>query len=709
MTPRIIRVFLLLMSAVSVSMAAPASDTAFARVLNQAITDSLSRLRDSLQAQRDRDNAVDSLADDRPARTYLRASDPSLFAAASGSVGDDYPMGPGDGLVLTVWGQKQARYDLEVDRDGQVQIPSLGVVSLNGLNFGETRRLIGRKLSGIYSGISSGGTQYDLTISKLRQIRVFVVGDVRKPGGYMLTGATSVLQAVAIAGGPTELGSDRTVIIGDGPQARRVDLYQYLFLGRRPKGDVLRDGDIVRIPAAMGVAEVRGGAARPGRYEIVPGETALSLLELAGGFGPRGAEGTPINLIRRVAGGTTAALVGPGATALGGIEDSPVGAGDVLEVPVRVLGRRTSPVITGAVARPGTYGWVAGLKLGRLLELAGGTTNQAILERAVVYRNNGSRDGVVMRVALSGGEDLEIQAEDSVVVGSLLDTLTTPKQVRVSGAVRSPGEYRWSAGMTVKDLILLAGGFQPWADPSKTRIDAPTKGTSSSTSRIVAMDPRLVPSGSDPEIVAGGLVHVPSQPGGSSSVVRLEGYVVSPGHISLIGSRENVSAVVTRAGGLHPDAYGQGAQLHRASEGRIPFDLSKALKDPGSPDDVLLLQGDSLYVPHVPATVQVRGEVNQPTAVLWRKGKDWDWYVENAGGMTDSAMKSAVYIIYADGSIRTRDGGMPDPGPGAVVVVPRLEPPRRSTTAEKISAFGVIASAITSLVTAWAIYMTVDN
>lgn len=709
MTPRIISCFLLLVSALTTTPAAPAPDTSFARILDRAIADSLSRLRDSLQAQRDRDKAVDTLADDRPARTYLRASDPTLFAAVSGSVGDDYPMGPGDALILNVWGQKQARYDLEVDRDGQVQIPSVGVVSLNGLTFGESRRLIGRKLSSIYSGISSGVTQFDLTISKLRQIRVFVVGDVRKPGGYMLTGATSVLQAVAIAGGPTELGSDRTVIVGDGPQARRVDLYQYLFLGRRPKGDVLRDGDIVRVPPAQGVAEVRGGAARPGRYEIVPGETALSLFELAGGFGPRGAEGTPLNLVRRVANGTSASLVGVGAAALGGMDDASVGTGDVLEVPFKTLGRRTSPVVSGAVARPGTYGWVAGLKLGRLLELAGGVTNQAIPDRVVVYRNNGSPDGQVLRVDQDGSANFEIHPEDSIVVGSLLDTVTAPKQVRVSGAVRNPGEYRWSAGMTAKDLVLLAGGFQPWADPSRTRIDAPTKGTSSSTSRIVALDPRLLPTGTDPEIVAGGVVHVPSLARGSSAVVRLEGYVVSPGHISLVGSRERISAVVARAGGLLPDAYGQGAHLLRASEGRIPFDLAKALEDPGSSDDVLLLDGDSLYVPHVPATVQVRGEVNQPTSVLWRKGKDWDWYVENAGGMTDSAMKSAVYVIYADGSIRTRDGGLSDPGPGSVVVVPRLEPPRRSTTAEKITAFGVIASAITSLVTAWAIYMTVDS
>jgi len=709
MTPRIIRAFLMISIAVPAAWTAPVADTSVARVFERAISDSLARLRDSLRVQLVRESAADSAFDDRPARAYLRTSDPSLFASTSGSVGEEYPIGPGDGLVLTVWGQKQARYDLEVDRDGRVQIPSVGVVSLNGLTYGEARRVIGQKLAAVYSGISSGVTQFDLTLSKLRQIRVFVVGDVRKPGGYMLAGATSVLHAVAVAGGPTEKGSDRTVLVGEGAKARRVDLYQYLFLGRRPKGDILRDGEIVRVPPAQGVAEVRGGAARPGWYEIVPGETAMSLFELAGGFGPAGAAGTPVNLVHRTDGGTSATMVGAGAVALGGVDDAAVGAGDLLEVPLRVVGRRTSPVITGAVARPGTYGFVPGLKLGRLLELAGGAVEQAILDRAVVYRNDGTRDGAVLRVSLAAGADFVLQAEDSVVVGSLRDTLAAPRMVRVSGAVRRPGEYRWSGGMTAKDLVSLAGGFQPWADPARTRIDAPSRGEAGSTSRVVALDPRLLPTGSDPEILAGGLVHVPSVPGGSSSVVRLEGYVASPGHVAMLSGRERVSSVVTRAGGLLPDAYGQGARLLRPSEGRIPFDLSQALAHPGSSDDVLLLDGDSLFVPHVPATVQVQGEVNHPTSVLWRKGKDWDWYVENAGGMTDSAMKSAVYVVYADGSTRTLGGGLPDPGPGAVVVVPRLVPPQRSTTAEKITAFGVIAGAITSLVTAWAIYQTVDS
>lgn len=691
----------------SSSIAAQAPmDSTILKMMEKVVSDSVSRLRDSIRSNSL--NAPDTLEpeDDRPARRYLRISEPTLFAEVSGSVGKDYPIGPGDVLVLSVWGQKQAKYDLEVDRDGQVQIPSIGVVSLNGLNFEESRIAIGRRLGASYSGIQSGTTQFDLTLSKLKQVRVFVVGDVKKPGGYLLTGATSVLQAVGLAGGPTALGSDRVVYVGSGNQKRRVDLYQYLFLGERPKNDIVRDGEVVRVPPSGGYVEVQGAAARPGRYEILPEETSESILEIAGGFGPGGAVGSPINLVRRSAGGTVALLVGKGAEALGGMTSSPVSDGDVLFVPSRISNRRTSPVIQGGVVRPGTYGWTAGLTVSRLIEMAGGVAPRALVDRVLIYRGITSGEGSALRVDLVSAANTIVQPDDSIVVGASKDSLTEVRTVRVHGAVGNPGTYRWAPGMRLKDLLLIAGGLQPWADKSQVRIDVLSpQGVPSS--KVVAFDGSLLVGGEDPELVAGGIVNVPSLESwtGSGSVV-LNGLVRSPGPVAIAGRRERVSKVVAKAGGLLPEGHAHGAVLYRGLEGRVPFNLAQALRKPGSDDDLYLLSGDSIHVPHVPATVTVKGEVNRPTTVLYRKGKDWAWYVENAGGLTDSAMSKAVYVIQADGSGSTREEGIDDPGPGAVVVVPRLVPPQRANLTEKISAFGTIAGAIASLVTAWAIYQT---
>ena len=145
---------------------------------------SLEKLRDSLKiAQQVQTARLDSIKDDRPGRAYLRTAEPSLFIGHTGSVGPEYPIGPGDVLILYIWGQKQAKYELEVDRDGQVQIPTVGVVSLNGATFQEARRIIGKRLGGLYSGLGSGLTNFDLTMDKLKQVRVFVMVDVFRPGG----------------------------------------------------------------------------------------------------------------------------------------------------------------------------------------------------------------------------------------------------------------------------------------------------------------------------------------------------------------------------------------------------------------------------------------------------------------------------------------------------------------------------------------------
>ena len=684
--------------------ATPVPDSVIARIAALLVTDSLSSLRDSIRSGALSPSRIDSSDDVRPAREFLRVSDPSLFASTSGSVGDDYPLGPGDELVLTIWGQKQAQYNIVVDRDGQIQIPSAGALSLNGTNFGDARKAIGRKLSAIYSGVGSGTTQFDVTLAKLKQIRVFVVGEVARPGGYTLQGATSTMQAVALAGGPTPRGSDRVAKVTNGTTTTTVDLYEYLFLGRRPAGDILRDGSVVRIPAALGTAQVRGGAARPGRYEVIPGETTQSLLDIAGGLSPRGAADMPMNLVRASGGYTSSLLVGPKAAELGGSPLQPVGPGDVLEVPLARAPRRGAPVIAGSVLRPGTYPWTENLTLKRLVDLAGGPLSTSYLDRVVVFRTDSKGQAFVLRTSLSGGADTPLRFSDSVVVGDIADAKDTSRTVSITGAVQQPLTVVWGSGLKVKDMVVLAGGWKPGADPARIRLDIVSPDGASS-SKTVNLDSSLGSLAQDVEIPSSAIIHVPGiDPSESLRRVVLEGQVFQAGPHALLKPRERIATVVARAGGLRPEGYASGATLHRAGEGRIPFDLARALKDPKSDDNLLLLDGDSLHVPHVPATVKIEGEVHRAGTTLWRKGKDWDWYVRNAGGMTDSAMSEGVYVVYADGSVGTLKDGLADPTPGSVVVVPRQVPPPKSTTIEKINAFATVVTAVGAILTVYLIY-----
>ncbi|HOX52476.1 MAG TPA: SLBB domain-containing protein [Fibrobacteria bacterium] len=678
--------------------------------------DSLTTLLDSIALEHVRDSIrkielsrVDAtLQGERPGRKFLVTSDTSLFANHTGSVGPDYPLGPGDGLILTIWGQKQARYELEIDRDGQVQLPGLGLVSLNGASFGDAKKIFSRRLATIYSGINSGTTQFDLTMQKLKQIRVFVLGEVQKPGGYLLSGNISSLQALALSGGPTKFGSERTVIITRGEDAFTVDLYAYLFLGKRPKRDVLQDGDILRIPPANGTVSVQGASGRPGRYEVIPGETLADVLAYSAGFAPDLEPDLPLRLVRSSGGSRTSVLLASAREIAKTSRTIVVQSDDVIQIPSKPKALRASPVVTGGVRNPGAYPYSPGLTVSQLVHLAGGPSNDAFLSRVILFRFDSTGTAKVLRMDLNSRIEMPVFPTDSVVVPQRdLSETDTSLQVEIYGAVKYPGRHPWKKGMQAKDLVLLAGGFLPSADTRYIRIDERDLNGVNSKSSVVAIDTGLRIESGDQSIRARTLVDVPFLPGmAATSKIKVTGLVQSPGTYAILAPNEKISAVVRRAGGLAPGAYPQGAVLWRPSEGRIPFDLQLALKKPGSDDNVMLLGGDSLFVPATPATVTVAGRVNHPTKVLWRDGESWKWYVNSAGGFADSANLEGVYVQYADGSIRSYDQGLDDPTPGSTVFVPRKDPPRTSTTSEKISAFGTILTAIATVLTVYVLYVT---
>jgi len=182
--------------------------------------------------------------------------------------------------------------------------------------------------------------------------------------------------------------------------------------------------------------------------------------------------------------------------------------------------------------------------------------------------------------------------------------------------------------------------------------------------------------------------------------VEIRGWVARPGRYSLQRSGERLSSLWGRVGGLQPDAYLKGAKLIRPDgTGRIQINFENALLHKDSYDDLPLRAGDSIYIPMRPATVLVSGRVNSPANIVWREGKSWKWYVQQAGGFSDSADEEKIYIRYADGSVQTRDNGISDkPNPGSEVVVPFRKPPEPTTIKDFLSGLNlVLATAIAGL------------
>jgi polysaccharide biosynthesis/export protein len=632
----------------------------------------------------------------------LRTADPSLFASTGGSVGADYQVGPGDQLIISVWGQKQARYDVTVDRDGQIYLDGVGMVSLNGASFQEAEKIIGRKLGSIYSGMNAGYSHYDVTMGKLKQIRVFVVGDVEHPGGYVFSGASTALQAVATAGGPTDLGSDRTALINRGGQSIEIDLYQYLFLGKRAPKDGLHDGDVVRVPVRRQGVRIDGAVGRPGIYEMLPNETTSNLLEFAGGLTSLAAN-APMTLSRLYENGRRdAGSLGSPQDAAEGRRRDPVKDGDWIVVQTGSSRSLSSLFISGAIRYPGIYPYQPGSTLATLLSTAGGITERTLTSRAIILREDTLGNRTTLRASLDQAAQVTLFPMDSVVLADRVALDSAPETVTITGAVRNPGTFAWRQGLRLKDLIVLAGGFLPQADIHAIHVDHKDPRGTLVEGRTLDLDSSLAPNSKDALLEGQTLVSVPAIPGWSPlRTVKLHGLFAHPETYSLKAETERISSVVARAGGPLRDAYTEGAVLLRKNVGRLQIDLPRALKRKGSDDDISLVDGDTLLLPPRPATVFVQGRVRKPGHVLWHEGKDWEWYVDMAGGPSDSASEDDIYIEYADGSVRTDRQGLKSPNPGSVVTVPFKVPSQRASTMEVLTVISTIVGILATSATLW--------
>lgn len=630
----------------------------------------------------------------------FQTATPELFGAASGSVGPDYALGSGDELVLTLWGDREARLVQSVDRDGQVSFEGIGTISLAGKTLAQGESALRARLARVYSGM--GSTQHmDLTLGKLKRIRVFVVGEAQKPGAYFLSGNTSILSALYMAKGPSPLGTERKILVRRGTREFSIDLYGLLFEGRRPPEDALQDGDVVRIASHGPLVTVRGAVKRPGIYEMLPEEKPSQLVKYAGGL-VAGAADQGMTVSRLYPGGRRDNLLYPSplapetaqtATAFSDSDQVLVFAGSDPS--------RTSVAAMGSVRFPGGYPWTTGMTAADLLTKAGGPDDSAFDGRLLVRRTDSLGRLGILRAPLINCASLLLTPGDTLVVFNRRK-MSDSDSVLISGAVRLPGIFRFREGMTVKDLILQAGGFLPSAEFGKVRLEEGHHDSASATTTWLSLDSSLDAQAADTPLDPGQHLAVPWNPRWYvPEAVVLRGWVQRPGLYYLKTPGERLSSVLERAGGIKTGGFARAASFVRArdSVGRVQIDLAKALSKPGSNWDVPLRGGDTLTIPDQPATVRVSGYVNYPTSIMYEKGRSWKWYIARAGGTADSADADKIWVRYADGSILSRDYGLQDPDPGSEIVVPKAPPPEKMKTGEKVQIFGSLASTMLTIVT----------
>lgn len=638
----------------------------------------------------------------------------------AGPVDASYKIGPRDVLALILTGGVENSYTLDVTREGFVVIPQVGQVYVANLTLEQASDMIFRRMQSVYSNLGRGpgaGTHFFLTVAKLRTNQVFVIGDAMAPGSYQVSSAGTVLTALYAAGGPSDNGSLRDIELRrDGRTIGKLDVYGYLTKGDASQDLRLETGDVVFVPVHGARVQVQGEVIRPAVYELASGETLRDLIQMSGGFTAQA--GRRRVLVHRIVPATqrdgeggrdrTVLDVTSDQLATGFGPALPLEDGDVVEVfpvPEKV---RNLVSVAGAVWTPGPQGFAAGMKLSDAIKRAGGVKPD--VKDILVTRLQSDQTRLQLRATFRDTlgtlvSDLALQEDDSITVFGTSE-FRPDRYVIITGAVNKGGRYPWREGMTMRDLVHLAGGLDDGAYLGEAEIarlpESREDGTLAKTIRVALDSAYLLERGldgkyngppgmaaptekaPDVELMPYDNVLILRQPDWQlERSVTITGEVKFPGTYALLSKTDRVSDLVARAGGLLPRGYVAGAVFTRPAGGlgRIGVDLDEALHDPSSRDNLVLMPGDSLHIPRFRPTVKVEGAVNSPIAVAYIPGKDLQYYIDAAGGARYDADLHRSYVRQPNGIVdpyRTRPlfvpNHKPKPDAGATVVVPAKDP-----------------------------------
>ncbi len=646
---------------------------------------------------------------------------------AGGPVDASYRLGPGDQLVLILTGDVEEAYTLDVTREGFVVIPVVGQIPVASLTLGELDSVLRKRLARVYSGLGNT-TRFSLSVARLRSNQVFVVGDVKQPGSYRISSAGTALTALYSAGGPSDRGSLRAIEIRRrGAAAQKFDIYNYLIRGDA-SGDVrLENGDVLFVPPHGARVRIHGGVLRPATYELRAGETLDDLVTSAGGFTDDASRRTV--RIERIVPPAQRTAEGSDRIVLDvAVSDARephtwtavrLEGGDIVDVPRVATRVRRRITVKGNVWQPGSQGITANESLTEALLRAGGLKPDTYLGRVIISRLRADSTREQVRATLrdlSGAtvDPVILREDDEVTVFSLTE-FRAPRFVAVSGAVLRTGQYEYHEGMTLRDLVLLAGGLHPSAalrDAEIARLPRTREeGVIATTLRAPLDSSYLVTSSS----MAPNATEVALEPYDNVLIFRqpdwqlqqtvvLSGEVNYPGVYSLRSKTERLADLIARAGGLTNSAYAGGITFARADGGlgRVGIDLPGVLKNPRDRDNLLLLAGDSVHVPRFNALVTIAGSVNSPLAVPYEPGQSLGHYIRAAGGATTEGDLDRVWVQQSNGKVESRHSRLwffsasPDPTPGSRVFVPAKDVNAKKDWAQLL---GTTAQVLGSIVT----------
>jgi protein involved in polysaccharide export with SLBB domain len=654
--------------------------------------------------------------------------------SAVGPVDPGYLVGPGDILRLTVWGQAEFQYELTVDREGRVFISNIGQIFVMGTPLEKLEQKLKNQMSKYYSGLAANPPTVfmDVTIEKLRPLRIFVMGEVAHPGGYTISSYATVFNALYAVGGPIVRGTLRNVrVIRDSKVVTEVDLYDYLLKGKNTSDVRLQNNDVVFVPLRGKTVSIRGNVRRQAIYELKGGENFSTLLEFCGGLLP---SAYTLNAqVERIKSFDQRSTIDDRIVLdipLNDIltkkaEDFTLLDSDDIEVFPILDVMKNFVTIRGPVYRPGRYELGKVKTVRELITAAEGVLPLIYSPKAYISRL--SRDELNREIIpfdlqkvmdKSQNEDIPLKSKDDVILLSIEVAEVKNQFVNITGQVKKPGQYPLQTNMTLEDLILLAGGFEEDVDLTDAEVARLRPGGYEGDSLVVLLWPKisdkfsyaeknvekLSPNSEDARtflLQHRDIIRIRSNPKyNKHRNVILTGDIAYPGAYSLAKKGETLSEILTRSGGTTPTSYLGGSEFWRNGK-RLLVDFEKAFVQRDFLHDVIMLSGDSIFVPSRPYTVSVYGEVNNPGLLSYIRGDDVSDYVKRAGGLTDSA--SYAILIQPTGESQEINFGWlssdPDVPEGSTIRVLKIQPPNPAEKVDVTSlvkdTFAILTSAAT--------------
>ena len=617
--------------------------------------------------------------------------------------GPDYILGTGDTLQIRIWGKIEEQMTVSLDNNGQIYLPKVGIVSLAGVRYGAVPQVIKRALSKYYVNF-----EVSATLGSMRSIKVFVLGEVNTPGAYDMSSMSTVMMSLYASGGLTKMGSLRKVqLIRNRKLIKTLDFYDYLMSGNRSQDTLLQNFDTVFIPVIGDVVKVTGLVKRPGIYELKGNETIYDAIEtLAGGFGIT-YFGKRIQVERIIEGQKKVKLdleLQENAKYKTSLKKEKLKNGDIITVLPISKKRFNQVTIQGNVPRPGTYEFRVGMTVGDLIEKADNLLPDTYTKRLELYRekSNSEREIIPIDYSDATAKKFELQEFDILQVNPI-SAMAGKSKVNIQGDVKSPGDYQLLGNMKILDLIYLAV-------PEKTaELDYAelVRKNPSGTDNILIINLNTIKN--NPASVSNLVLQDSdklfvrkNQEKNAVEVITLKGEFLYPGTYS-IRRGETLKDVIQRAGGVTQKAFLQGLIFKRKSvkdlenlgqdkilveeqkrlfydqsrilslnakeysgaygdalgliktqvnqnKGRIVLDIV-SLEDIKGRNNVALENSDEIFIPETPASVQVIGGVQQPSAHVYTSFQNVEFYITQSGGYSEFARRGDLMVIKPNGTV----------------------------------------------------------